>query len=346
MFNPYDIGQVKFSKLREIGHDGKNSSAFVAQDHQLGAEIVIKQLAKHALVSPANYFDESRSLYASAHPNVVQVFYACEDSDSVFIAMPYYARGSLKSLITDGHISLRQVITTACQVLSGLHNIHSKGLIHFDIKPDNILFSDRGDALLSDFGLAKQMVGGVATPNGIYTPIIPPEALAGQTSFDLAYDIYQFGLTLYRMCNGANSFNEQWKGYSALGAFDRDKFIADVKAGLFPDRTAFSAHVPARLKTVVKKCLSVDPGLRYSSAVEVANALAPIEGPVLDWVLTEHNQTRTWTKNEMGTSIVLEVDGSNQADCYKQIGTGPKRRIKSMCTQVTDATIRKFVGET
>ena len=68
----------------QINAGGQNSSAFVAYDHQLNAEIVIKQIAKARLTSPANFFDESRALYASAHPNVVQIYYACEDNDYIY----------------------------------------------------------------------------------------------------------------------------------------------------------------------------------------------------------------------------------------------------------------------
>jgi serine/threonine protein kinase len=174
MFKPYNKAEVTFDLVREIGTDGQNSRTFVAADHQLNAEIVIKQIAKATLASPTNFFDESKALYASAHPNVVQIHYACEDADSIYLAMPYYRRGSVKGLITNKHMTVREIVTVGCQMLSGLHNIHSKGLIHFDVKPDNVLLSDRGEALLSDFGLAKQMdLAGLAAQDRFYFKTIP-----------------------------------------------------------------------------------------------------------------------------------------------------------------------------
>ena len=174
MFKPYNKAEVTFDLVREIGTDGQNSRTFVAADHQLNAEIVIKQIAKASLTSPVNFFDESKALYASAHPNVVQIHYACEDADSIYLAMPYYRRGSVKGLITNKHMTVREIVTVGCQMLSGLHNIHSKGLIHFDVKPDNVLLSDRGEALLSDFGLAKQMdLAGLAAQDRFYFKTIP-----------------------------------------------------------------------------------------------------------------------------------------------------------------------------
>lgn len=91
------------------------------------------------------------------------------DSDHVYVAMPYYRKGSVAGLITGKHMTVREIVTAACQVLSGLHNIHSKSLIHFDVKPDNILLSERMEALISDFGLAKQMnLAGVALQDRLY----------------------------------------------------------------------------------------------------------------------------------------------------------------------------------
>jgi eukaryotic-like serine/threonine-protein kinase len=342
MLNPYDVGQVSFKKNLEIGQDGKNSKTFTAHDLQLDAEIVIKQIAKASLASADEFFNESRALYASTHPNVVQLHYACQDAASVFIAMPFYSKGSIKPLISDkAHLTVRRIVVLACQTLSGLHNIHSKGLIHFDVKPDNILLSDRGDAMLSDFGLAKQMTGGVANPGKFYTPMVPPEVLVGNSAFDLTYDIYQMGLTLYRMCVGNKEFNRQFRRYT-----DKDAFIADVTGGKFPDRKTFPPHVPSRLRSVIKTCLKVDPAERYRSAVEAANALALIDGLELDWQLTENLGARIWTKNENGTNIKLEVDAVGNATCSKKSAAGTERRVKAMCRAVTDADIRKFLGET
>lgn len=342
MLNPYDVGQVSFKKIAEIGQDGKNSKTFTAHDLQLNAEIVIKQIAKASLASADDFFNESRALYASTHPNVVQLHYACQDASCVFIAMPFYSKGSVKPLISQkAHLTVRRIVTLACQTLSGLHNIHSKGLIHFDVKPDNILMSDRGDAMLSDFGLAKQMSGGVAHPGKFYTPMVPPEVLAGQSAFDLTYDVYQMGLTLYRMCVGNEEFNRQFRRYT-----DKDAFIADVMGGRFPDRKAFPPHVPSRLRSVVKKCLKVSPTERYRSAVEVANALAVIDGAELDWQLTESKGVRIWEKNEKGTKIRLEVDATGNATCSKKSAAGAERRVKAMCRTVTDSDIRTFLSDT
>jgi hypothetical protein len=84
MLKPYNRAELMFDLIREIGQDGKNSQAFVARDHQLDAEIVIKRIVKANIQDAGEFFAESKALYASAHPNVVPIHYACEDADHVY----------------------------------------------------------------------------------------------------------------------------------------------------------------------------------------------------------------------------------------------------------------------
>lgn len=178
MLKPYQKAELTFDIIREIGQDGRNSRTYVTRDHQLNAEIVTKQIQKRTLNCPDEFFAESKALYASAHPNVVQIHYACFDDDHVYVAMPYYQNGSIKDLITGRHMTVREIISLGSQIIAGLHNIHSKDLVHFDVKPDNILLSPRKEALVSDFGQAKQMnYSGKAPQDRHYTPMIAPEAL-------------------------------------------------------------------------------------------------------------------------------------------------------------------------
>ena len=119
------VTELEFDLIREIGPDGHNSQTFLTNDRQLNATIVIKQIAKARLGDPSVFFDEAKALYASAHPNVVQVHDACFDTESVYVAMPFYTKGSVKALMATQRLTIREVVAMACQVLSGLHNIHS-----------------------------------------------------------------------------------------------------------------------------------------------------------------------------------------------------------------------------
>lgn len=345
MLKPYNKAQVVFDLVKEIGQSGQNSRTYIARNHQLDAEIVIKEIAKAELNSSADLFAESKILYASAHPNVVQIFYACEDPASVYIAMPLYSKGSIKDLMKAQFMTVREIIRAACQILTALHNIHSKKLIHFDVKPDNVLLSDRLEALLSDFGLAKQMnFVGVAAQDRHYTPMIPPEATKSD-HFDLTFDIYQFGLTLYKMCNGEVRFKQQLAKFRTPTGIDRNAFKYDVCHGLFPDRRAFLPHIPPRLRTIIQTCLKVDSAQRYQSALDCSNALALVDGPTLDWRFAESSSSKIWTKNEEGTSYEIDLDPVGKCEMHKTVGAGQRRRVSEGCkASITEKDLKKLLG--
>lgn len=343
MLKPYQKAELTFDIIREIGQDGRNSQTYLTRDHQLDAEIVTKRILKSKLNSAAEFFAESQALYASAHPNVVQIHYACFDDDHVYVAMPYYQRGSVKGLMEAGYLTVREIISLGIQTLSGLHNIHSKNLIHFDVKPDNILLSPRGEALISDFGQAKQMnFSGVAAQDRLYGKMTPPEATVTD-HFDKRFDVYQVGLTLYRMCNGNDNFYAQLAKYGPPAAFDRAAFQFDLRNGRFPDRSSFLPHIPSTLRNVIKRCLQVAPADRYGSAIEVANAMAGISGECLDWRYAPNAATKVWTKNENGTNYELTVNPDGSSVCYKSVNGGQARRVTDACkANITDKDLRKL----
>lgn len=346
MLVPYNLAQIQFSLGENIGREGKNSSVFKAHDPQLNADIVIKQIAKNKLANQEEYFHESQMLYSGSHSNVVPVYYACQNDSYIYLAMPYYAKGSLKSKIANSPLSLREVIVLGTQFLSGLHHIHSKHLIHFDVKPDNVLISDRGEAVLSDFGLAKQMTyAGVADQDRSYGKMIPPEAFSSDTH-SKQFDIYQVGLTLYRMCVGDLEFYKQYNGFGIGTNFDRDTFKFNVTMGRFPDRSAFPAHIPAKMKKVILKCLETDPSNRFGSVSDIVSKLAEVAGNCLDWNYSIKANCRTWHKDFEGKICNLTVSPTGEATATKKVGDGDVRRISDYCvTKITEQKIQSFLTQ-
>lgn len=328
MLKPFTRAEVEFDEIREIGAEGRNSRTFLAKDRQLDAEIVIKRIPKSKLNNPGVYFDEARALYTTSHQNVVQIHYACQDADNVFIAMPFYSKGSVKGVMVNRFLTVREIVRLGCQTLSGLHNIHSKGLIHFDIKPDNILLSDRGEALLTDFGLAKQMYLGLADQPYLYLRMAPPE-VPGGGPYDLRFDLYQFGLTLYRMCCGNDVFDAQFSKFLNAGGLDKQSFASALVTETFPNRKDFPAHIPKKLRYVIVKCLKNDPNDRFPSALAIANALADID-TCLDWIFSVFPDKLEWLREESGTVKRFSVfsDGSTEFVSEKD---GKSRRTLAFC---------------
>lgn len=293
--------RIDFETRQEIGQEGKNSTVFLAHDKQLDAELVIKKIEKSKLQSSKEFFSEAQRLYDSSHANVVQIKYACEDDDHIYLAMPFYARGSLKTLIDNRFLTVREIITFSIQFLSGLSHIHSKKLIHFDVKPDNILISDSGEALLSDFGLSKNMNDfGMSQQDTAYTRQVPPERYFQREQSSL-YDIYMAGVTLYRLCNGNQLFYEQFNKLK----MDLNQFKEAIRLGQFPDRTKYKPHIPKELQRVINKAIHPIAGSRYQTALEFVNALSKVN-TLLDW---QYNHVEEkWTLEEMEKTTEVSIN--------------------------------------
>lgn len=315
--------ELNFETTKEIGQEGKNSQVFLAHDKQLDGEIVVKKIEKSKIVNPTEYYEEAKKLYASSHSNVVKVNYGCSDIDHIYIAMPYYKNGSLKSLIATKNLTIREIIRYSIQFLSGLHHIHSKGLIHFDVKPDNILISDSDEAHLSDFGLTKAMNSfGFASPELIYEKQVPPETF---TSSDktIHFDIYLAGLTIYRLLNGEEYFHRQLHSFS-----NQSDYIDAITTGTFPNRTDYLPHIPLKLQRVVNKAMNVNIADRHQTVLELINELSDIDEN-LDWRFNQTSTSHHWERDNGNHTYKVVVDLTDP------------RNISILTTKVNNSTARE-----
>lgn len=346
MLKPYSIADVTFHLGQEVGAEGRNSNVYIAHDPQLDAELVIKKVAKQRM-DAASYFAESACIYASTHSNVVPIHYACQDADFIYLAMPHYVNGSLKKLMDQRFLTVREMVVLATQFLSGLHHIHSQRLVHFDVKPDNILLSERGEALVADFGLAKSRgINGLAEQDMHYGKMAPPEAFR-QAQYDHRYDIYQVGLTLFRMCVGDAEFYSQYGSHIVNGALDRDSFKHAVLNSQFPNtgNEVFPEHIPDALIRVIRRCLQ-DVDQRYASVIDIVNDLAPIEGELLDWKFSQDQAGKHWTKQIDDMIISLDVDPDRVSVAKKGRAGGQDRRITEYCSNgLNRQSTKRFLRE-
>lgn len=339
MIIPYQTAQVSFKKQQRIGENGENSEVYVVHDEHLDAELVIKQVKTDGF-NEERYLLEAQLLYKSVHPYVVQVLYACKDAQHIFIAMPYYRRGSLHQVVEAEGLTCRQLIRYSIQFLSGLNNIHSKGLLHFDIKPDNILISDTDEALLSDFGFSKNMDDdGFATPELSYRLHLPPEGSV-TSDFNNSADIYQVGLTLYRLLVGLDSLQRQRDSFK-LGA----ELARAQRTETYPDLKQLPLHVPKKLKNIIKKCLRYDPDSRYQSVMDLLNDLSSIEDLGLDWRFSTDGSVRRWESiSSDETGLLVEVADNGQCIASKKTSGGTYRKKPKLCEEkVTPERIHEIL---
>lgn len=311
MLNPYKKADVSFEWLRDLDEQGCFSRVYLAHDKHLDYDLVIKEIEKKEDTNPDDYFSEARMLYKNAHPNIVQVQYAAQCDRNIYIAMPFYCNGSLNQLMQKKNLTCREIIRYAIQFLSGLYHIHSKGLMHFDIKPNNIMLSNRDEAMLSDFGLS-QLINeeSRATPEFGYHFHMPPEYFSLPTNgYNFTFDIYQAGLTLYRMCVGNDNFENERSVF-----ITSDELKQSILDGAYPSRQ-FPANIHKKLINIVNKCIHLDPNERYQSVLDILNDLSAINDGALDWRLqtnTPVNGTCEWQK-ELDTAILSIVFDSDRA---------------------------------
>jgi serine/threonine protein kinase len=237
-------------------------------------------------------------------------------------------------------MTVRDVVRCGLDFLMGLHHAHVRDIVHFDVKPSNVLFDASGAAGLADFGLSR-VVGelGLADQGSYYRPHMVPEREFTNT-LTKAADVYQSALTLYRMCIG----NYEWKAQIAkLGGRNSDKFGDAVVKGTFPDRQAFPIHVPNALKTLIRNALDVNPDTRTPTALDLSIALAAVDRN-LDWQWRRIGATHEeWRLPREQSTLLLTLrdpgNGKWWAEAHRE-GVNPVR-FNKRCAEGVSLTVAK-----
>lgn len=334
---------INFERIRAIGNEeGKNSETFLAKDIQLNAEFIVKSIPKNKFSNANEYFAEARMLYDCRHINIAKIQYASEDENNIYFSMPYYKNGSLSKVINNRYLTVREIVKYTLDLLSGVAYIHSKGLIHLDIKPTNVLIDDSNRAVLTDFGLSRYLdENGVADQLNNYILTLDPEYFSSSGRTVLS-DIYQVGLTLYRLCNGNNVLREQ---FNALNPTDDSELKEIIVNGSFPDRNYFLPHIPNKMRSVIKKALKVNTNERYNNVIEMMNDISEIEEN-LDWVYT-NNPSELYYLNNGNNKIAISTinkSGMIEIKCTKEnIKSGRKTNMNKYCS--SGHTSNKEVSE-
>lgn len=344
----YTKTSLHFKILSDIGAEGKNSTVHIAHDYQLDAEIVVKKISKKDFTDASTYFDEAKKLYSSNHENIVPIQYSCQDDDNIYITMPLFPKGSLNKLIDLRPLKISEILKYSIDFLSGLHYIHSNKLIHCDIKPNNILINNSNDAILADFGLSRHLNDeGYSFLDKVYRLHWAPEYLQSQIVSHQS-DIFQAGLTIYRMCNGNLFFKQQLsKFYNSKGEFNNDKFATAVFKGEFPDRSYYQLHIPQTLRNHIRRALEPDPSNRYENILDFLNDLAKID-VTYDWQFLPEENKLFWicSTDEKEYTISLNKISEDIAEVKTTKRTSTERRISDYCKDnITFAEAYKLAKE-
>lgn len=323
MVNLFTETKLDFKLIKKVGNGGEGE-VYKTNDRQLNSIIAVKKVAIATFKKESQFFEEAKKLHLTRHQNIVPIKFGCKDDEFIYLAMPLYENGSLKSLMDKRFLSSREIIKYSLQFLAGLNHIHIKKLLHFDIKPENILLSKSNQALISDFGLAEYTGRyGFSKIHGT-TPVFAPPELFVQAEHNLKYDIYQSGITLYRMCVGDTVFlNQIEDAHLHRGVSNQANFINAVSTGKFPNRTFHFEHIPIALRKIITKALNPSVNDRYNTVLEMMNDLASID-KADDWILeTDYSSFESWKKPDYEVNCIL----SNGLWTVEAIKNGRRKSI-------------------
>jgi tRNA A-37 threonylcarbamoyl transferase component Bud32 len=260
----------RYKIVAPIGAGG-SSQVYLANDTALNREVAIKVLDRAAAADGTlrkMFVKEARSLASLSHPSIVAVYDVGEVDGLPFIVMEHLPGGSLKQrLERTGPLAPMDAVTFTVDIANGLAFAHSKGIIHADLKPSNILFDSNDHAKIADFGIARTPQEEADTPQLFATAMyVAPERVEGKPATPVS-DVYGLGLLLYEMLVG------------------KPPFVSANAAVLLRDHVVRMPVPPSHLRqslvkeldTVVLKALAKEPRLRYQKASDMAQALVSIE---------------------------------------------------------------------
>ncbi|MCX6372697.1 MAG: Stk1 family PASTA domain-containing Ser/Thr kinase [Actinobacteria bacterium] len=276
MFQPQQVVSGRYRVQRKIGGGGM-ADVYLCEDLVLGRRVALKVLLQRFLDDPTfveRFRREAKAAAGLNHANLVSIYDWGEVDGTYFIVMEYVEGETLKDLVRrQGRLGGSEAVRISLQLLAALEFAHRTGLVHRDIKPQNVMLDRDGNAKVTDFGIARGGDSGMTEAGSILgtAQYLAPEQAKGHR-VDERSDLYSVGIVLYEMLTGTVPF----KGDSAVTvALKHVNEMAAEPAQLVPG-------LPYALNQIVLKALAKDPEQRYQTAEQFARDLrsAQVGGPV------------------------------------------------------------------
>ena len=277
---PYEV-------LAVLGAGGMGE-VYRARDTRLGREVALKVISDGAALDPERlqrFEQEARLAGSLNHPNLVVVHDVGSEGGAPFLVTELLEGESLRHRLSRGHLPLRTALELGAQIAEGLAAAHARGVVHRDVKPENVFLTSGGRAKLLDFGIAKltapraiegtrDLLDTTLTPEGLGTRpgavlgtqgYMSPEQVRGDP-VDARTDIFSLGTVLYEMLAGAP-------------AFPAKSFIESGHAILEAEPPPLPESVPPSVDLLVRRCLEKEPARRFQSAADLAFDLGAATAP-------------------------------------------------------------------
>jgi eukaryotic-like serine/threonine-protein kinase len=268
---PYDLERLL----------GQGGFAWVFAGRELdGTPVAVKILMPRYAGDPqfeSRFRNEAETAQQLQHPNIIRIRFVARSGRYVYFAMDLCADSLGARLRRDGPLPEAEIVRITADVLGGLAFAHGRGVIHRDLKPDNILIQSDGHAVITDFGIARAISGYVAS-TGVNMTIGTPQYLSPEQAqgrpLDQRVDFYALGVTLYKAATGEVPFTSgDWFELARMHVEDRPPSLRKKR----PD-------LSKAFERVVMKCLAKHPDDRYRDAARfLADVTEVREGPMPWW---------------------------------------------------------------
>jgi predicted Ser/Thr protein kinase len=258
----------RYELEQKVGSGGM-SKVYRAHDRLLERTVALKIL--HEQYSQDDEYverfrREARSVAQLTHPNIVTVIDRGEHEGRQFIVFEYIDGENLKQLVErEGPLPARQVIELGLQIASALASAHARGVVHRDVKPQNVILTDEGRPKVTDFGIARSSDVESVTLTGTVmgtSEYIAPEQARGE-AVDYRSDVYSLGVILYELCTG----DVPYPGENPVSVAMRHLHEP------VPSARAHRPDIPGRLDAAIRKAMAKDPAERFGSMDELIAAL-------------------------------------------------------------------------
>ncbi len=264
----------RYTLLSRLGAGGMGD-VWRAHDANLDREVAIKLLNPGALADATTrdrFRREAHVLSRLSHPGVATIYDFDSQNGVDFLVMELVTGGTLESRITQGALSTADVTRIGAQIADALQDAHTRGFLHRDLKPGNVVLTDSGQPKILDFGLALLLGGAAAsgkiTQTGMIVgslPYMAPEQLLGEAD-GVSTDIYALGVMLFEMSAGRRPFMKERS----------EALMFEIFNNTAPPLRSLRADAPQELEALIADCLGKEAALRPVSAAAVAESLRAV----------------------------------------------------------------------
>ncbi|MFH2007535.1 MAG: serine/threonine-protein kinase [bacterium] len=258
----------RFEVERPLGRGGMGA-VYLANDKRIGERVALKVISRELAEDPAaveRFRREAGAARKITHPNVIRIHDLGEDGGMLFLSMEYFAGQSLSELLAQRHVlgldEAREILRQVCDALTAAH---AAGVVHRDLKPQNVLVNERGETRVIDFGLAKMAYLNTMTATGLMmgTPeYMSPEQVRGR-AVDHRADIYSLGAMAYHMLCGRPPFTADTP--IAVGFMHVSESPSSPRL--------LQPELPESVDGAILKALSKDPDDRFDAVADFKAAL-------------------------------------------------------------------------